>query len=94
MQSEEISRANPVKSLMCDRLEFSRFVLVSENKGKDNSEDQCITREGKPNALPVSVAIHGKVIDYPSAQCSPQKSSDAIGHQHKQSLCAGEYGMI
>ena len=42
-------------------------VFVFKNERKDDSENQCISRKGKPYTLPISDASGCKIVNYPAA---------------------------
>src|SRR5688572_4547248 len=61
---------------------------VSEDRRKDQAEDQCVAGEGQPDAAPIFHAIDGEVIYYPAAHHAAEKGSKTVRHDHKQALSA------
>jgi len=67
-------------------------VIVFEGKGKDEAQDEGITGENEPDAMPVFNPVDSKMVYHPAATHPSQESPQPIGHDHEQSLGTGPDG--
>lgn len=78
---------------MCDRLEFVLSMFVSEDQGKDKTEDEGVAGEDEPDVVPVldAVGVCEMIYD-PAAADAAEIGAETIGHDHEEALGAGPDG--
>ena len=69
-----------------------------EEEEEGNTYGKSITSEGIPYASPVTnlrtIHVLGVLVDHPLCAHHADRGTNAIGHEHEQTLCAGTNGRV
>ena len=72
---------------MADPFHFLRVVLVLEEDGEQNGNQQGVSRKAEPDIMPVFAALRGEeMIDQVAAGQASENSANTVGHHHEQAL--------